>query len=82
MTPPFVGGLAFILLVGRQGIITHKILGLDVSLYGFWGLLIAQSLCFFPMAYLICLQSLKGVNSNLEQAARSLGASNRKFSGQ
>lgn len=79
MTPPFVGGLAFILLVGRQGIITHKILGLDVSLYGFWGLLIAQSLCFFPMAYLICVQSLKGVNSNLEQAARSMGASNRKI---
>lgn len=78
ITPPFVGGLAFILLFGRQGFITHKVLGLDVSLYGFWGLLIAQVLSFFPMAYLICSQVLKGINPNLEQSARSLGASELK----
>ncbi len=74
ITPPFVGGLAFILLFGRQGFITQKILGLDVSLYGFTGLLITQTLCFFPMAYLICSQVLKGINPDLEKAARSLGA--------
>lgn len=75
MTPPFVGGLAFIFLVGRQGFITHQLLGLNVSLYGFWGLLLAQVLCFFPMAYLICLQTLSGINPALEQAARTMGAS-------
>ncbi|MDD7415836.1 MAG: iron ABC transporter permease [Treponemataceae bacterium] len=79
ITPPFVGGLAFILLVGRQGFITHRLLGLNISLYGFWGLLIAQVLCFFPMAYLICLQSLQSINPNLEQAAKSLGSSNLKI---
>lgn len=79
LTPPFVGGLSFILLLGRQGFITHQLLGLNVSLYGFWGLLIAQTLCFFPMAYLICLQSLLAVNPNLEQAARSMGAGNVKI---
>ena len=79
ITPPFVGGLAFILLVGRQGFITHRLLGLNISLYGFKGLLIAQVLCFFPMAYLICLQSLQSINPNLEQAAKSLGSSNLKI---
>lgn len=79
ITPPFVGGLAFILLFGRQGFITHKLLGLNISLYGFWGLLIAQVLCFFPLAYLICCQVLRGINSNLEQAARSMGASEAKI---
>ncbi len=74
VTPPFVGGLAFILLFGRQGFITHGILKLNVSLYGFWGLLMAQTLCFFPMAYLICLQTLQGMNTNLEKAARGMGA--------
>ena len=74
VTPPFVGGLAFILLLGRQGFITHTVLGLDVSLYGFWGLLIAQTLCFFPMAYMICAQTLQNINPVLEQAAKSLGA--------
>ena len=64
VTPPFVGGLAFILLLGRQGFITKTMLGLDVSLYGFWGLLIAQALCFFPMAYMICVQTLENINPN------------------
>lgn len=79
ITPPFVGGLAFILLLGRQGFITNRLLGLDVSIYGFWGLLIAQTLCFFPMAYLICTQTLQGINTNMEQAARSMGAGNFKI---
>lgn len=79
MTPPFVGGLAFILLFGRQGFITYKLLGLNISLYGFWGLLIAQTLCFFPMAYLICLQVLLGINPNLEKAAKSMGVGNWKI---
>ena len=79
VTPPFVGGLAFILLVGRQGFITHTLLGLDVSLYGFWGLLLAQTLCFFPIAYLMCVQTLRGINPSLEQAARGMGASGAKI---
>ncbi len=74
VTPPFVGGLAFILLAGRQGFITHTLLHLDISLYGFTGLLIAQVLCFFPIAYLISVQTLSGINPSLEQAARAMGA--------
>ncbi|MCR5607143.1 MAG: iron ABC transporter permease [Treponema sp.] len=79
ITPPFVGGLSFILLLGRQGFITKTLLGLDVSLYGFPGLLIAQSLCFFPLAYMICFQVLKGINHSLEQAAYALGARGSKI---
>ena len=79
VTPPFVGGLSFILLVGRNGFITHTLLGLDVSLYGFWGLLLSQVLCFFPLAYLICLQTLRGINPTLEQASRGMGASRAKI---
>ncbi|MBQ0052737.1 MAG: iron ABC transporter permease [Treponema sp.] len=79
MTPPFVGGLSFILLFGRQGFFTKTLLGLDISLYGFWGLLIAQTLCFFPIAFLICSQTLRGMNPSLEQAARAMGASRAKI---
>ena len=78
VTPPFVGGLAFILLLGRQGFITKSLLHLDVSLYGFPGLLIAQVLCFFPIAYLICAQNLNSINPELENAARAMGASRWK----
>lgn len=79
VTPPFVGGLSFILLLGRRGFITSTLLGLDISLYGFWGLLIAQVLCFFPIAYLICSQTLKGINPSFEQAARGMGASRARI---
>ncbi len=75
VTPPFVGGLAFILLAGRRGFITHTLLHLDISLYGFTGLVIAQVLCFFPIAYLICRQTIESINPSIEQAARSMGAS-------
>lgn len=74
VTPPFVGGLAFILLLGRQGFITRTMLHLDVSLYGFGGLILAQTLTFFPIAYLICAQALRGINPFFEQAARGMGA--------
>ncbi len=74
ITPPFVGGLSFILLAGRQGFITKTLLGLDVSLYGFWGLLVAQVLCFFPIAFLICVQNLGNMNGHFAESALSLGA--------
>ncbi len=74
ITPPFVGGLSFILLFGRQGFITKTLLGMDLSLYGFSGLLLSQTLCFFPVAYLICLQAVEGINPSIEQAAVSMGA--------
>ncbi|WP_407400774.1 ABC transporter permease [Treponema sp.] len=74
ITPPFVGGLSFILLAGRQGFITKTILGLDVSFYGFWGLLVAQVLCFFPIAFLICAQNLGNMNGHFAESALSLGA--------
>lgn len=79
ITPPFVGGLSFILLAGRQGFITKTLLGLDVSLYGFWGLLVAQVLCFFPIAYLICAQNLGNINSHLIESALNLGAGRIKI---
>ena len=74
VTPPFVGGLAFILLLGRQGFVTHTIFGLDVSLYGFWGLLIAQVLSFFPLSYMICSQTLENINPSLIHVSKALGA--------
>lgn len=79
VTPPFVGGLAFILLLGRQGLITKTIFHLDISLYGFPGLLIAQVLCFFPLSYMICKENLESLSEHLFEAARSMGVSKMKI---
>jgi len=75
VTPPFVGGLAFLLLLGRRGLVTSTLLGLDVSIYGWHGLWLAQTLSFFPVAYVILRSTLLAIDPTLAQAARDLGAS-------
>jgi len=74
VSPPFVGGLAFTLLLGRKGIVTHGLLGLDVSIYGWGGLWLAQTLSFFPISFIICRSALANLGGALETAARGMGA--------
>lgn len=75
LTPPFVAGLSFILLLGRRGLITHQLLGLEANIYGLHGLWLAQTLSFFPVAYLVLRGSFAALGGTLEQAAGALGAS-------
>lgn len=74
ITPPFVSGLAFILLFGRRGIVTYELLGLHTDIYGWHGLWLAQTVSFFPVAFLAISGVLQSINPTLEQAARSLGS--------
>ncbi len=72
--PSAVTGLAFIMLFGRRGIITWNLLGLRTDLYGWVGLWVAQSVAFFPLAYMTISGVLKAISPNLELAAENLGA--------
>jgi len=74
LTPPFVSGLAFVLLLGRRGLLTYHLLGLETSVYGLHGVWLAQTLSFFPVAYLVLRGAFLAVDPTLEQAARGLGA--------
>ncbi len=74
VTPPFVGGLSFIFLFGRQGLITYRLLGQEVNIYGWPGVWLAQTMAFFPVAYLAIGTVLRRISPTLEQAARALGA--------
>lgn len=73
--PPFMVAFAYILLFGRQGLITRSLLGLDVNIFGWPGLWLVQTVAFFPYATLVIEHVLRGVNPTLEYAAHSLGAS-------
>lgn len=75
ITPPFVSGLAFILLFGRRGIVTYELLGLSTNIYGWYGLWLAQTVSFFPIAFLTISGVLRSINPNLERASEGLGAS-------
>src|SRR3989441_7889224 len=73
--PPFMVAFAYILMFGRQGLITKTLLGLDVNIFGWQGLWLVQTVAFFPYAALIIGQVLDAINPTLEDAARDLGAS-------
>lgn len=76
ISPPFVVALSAILLFGRVGLITRGLLGLtDVEIYGFHGLVLVQSLSFFPIAYMMLVALLQRIDPSVEEAARDLGAS-------
>lgn len=80
ITPPFVIGLALILLFGRSGVVTvwvADLFGIARSrwIYGLAGITIAQTLAFTPIAMLVLLGVLQGVAPSLEEAAQTLRAS-------
>lgn len=76
VSPPFVLSLSAILLFGRTGIITRKLFDLNTtSLYGLPGIVMVQTLTFFPVCYLMLKGLLKNIDPSLEEAARNMGAS-------
>lgn len=72
--PPFMVAFAYILMFGRQGLITRTVLGMDANIFGWHGLWLVQTIAFFPLAMLIIIGVLEAVNPSLEHAARNLGA--------
>ncbi|MEW8956369.1 ABC transporter permease [Clostridium sp.] len=76
ISPPFVLALSSIILFGQYGIITRQLLGIqDANIYGFKGVVIVQTMTFFPVAYLLLTGLLKKIDPSLEEAARNMGAS-------
>ena len=79
VSPPFVLSLSMMLLFGRSGLITRKILGIyDSNIYGLWGIAIVQTLTFFPVVYLMLKGLLKNIDPSMEEASRDMGASRWK----
>ncbi|MCK8462940.1 iron ABC transporter permease [Aliiroseovarius sp. S1339] len=79
ITPPFVIGLALILLFGLSGAVTQFFAGLFGMqptrwLYGMPGVLIAQTLAFTPIAFLVLIGVVEGVSPSMEEAAQTLRA--------
>jgi iron(III) transport system permease protein len=78
ITPPFVIGLAIILICGRSGLINALLetwLGVPPSrwIYGLPGLLLAQLFAFTPIAFLVLIGVVEGVSPTLEEAGQTLG---------
>ncbi|HLR01750.1 MAG TPA: iron ABC transporter permease [Virgibacillus sp.] len=84
VAPPFIFSLALIILFGRNGVATEflgGLLGSDFSIYGFWGVVTAQIIGYFPIGYMLIESTFRSMNSNLEYAAQDLGANQWKTLG-
>ncbi len=80
ITPPFVVGLALILLFGRAGLVNQALewafaLPPTRWFYGLPGILLAQLFAFTPVAFLIMRGVVQGISPSLEEAAQTLHAS-------
>lgn len=76
ISPPFVIALAAILLFGRNGVVTRNFFGgtPPFEIYGFWGLVIVETLAYFPTAFMTLEAILISISSDLEEASLSLGS--------
>ncbi len=79
VSPPFVLSLSMIMLFGKAGLITRFLLGIyDNNVYGYWGIVIVQTMTFFPVCYMMLRGLLKNIDPSLEEASRDMGASRMK----
>ncbi|MCP4494422.1 MAG: iron ABC transporter permease [Gammaproteobacteria bacterium] len=83
ITPPFVIGLAIILLFGLSGVVTNfvaEVLGITPTrwVYGLPGIWIAQMLAFTPIAFLVLIGVVEGISPSMEEAAHTLRAGSWK----
>ena len=77
MSAPFIGAYSWIMLLGRSGAITkflEGMLGLQIgSIYGFKGILIVQSLKFFPLVFIYMNGAFKNIDNTLMEASANMG---------
>ena len=76
IAPPFMMSLSAILLFGKQGFVSKLILQnmIQFQIYGFYGLLVVETLTYFSTAYLTLYGVLQAIDPALEDAALDLGA--------
>jgi iron(III) transport system permease protein len=72
-SPPFTLGFSYLLMFGRFGVISHGLVGLEVSILGWWSLWVVQTLANFPYAALAIERMLVALPGRLEAAGRNLG---------
>lgn len=82
MSAPFIGAYSWILLLGRNGLITNCIAtltGLKIpSIYGFGGILLVLCLQLYPLVFLYVSGALKNMDNTLLEAAENMGCTGAK----
>jgi len=74
ISPPFVSSLSYIMLFGRRGLVTWRLLGISWSPYGAHGVILMESVGLAAVAAFLIMAVLRGIDRSLEQASFDLGA--------
>lgn len=78
LSPPFIGAYSWIILLGRNGVVTNFFRNFNIELptiYGWSGIVLVFTLKFFPYIYLFVSGALKSMDASIEEAAENLGVS-------
>ena len=79
VSPPFVLTLSAIMVFGKRGLITRFLLGmLNANIQGLHGIVLVQTMTFFPVTYLMLKGLLANIDPSMEEASRDMGASRWK----
>ena len=82
MSAPFIGAYSWILLLGRNGLITNflrNFLGINVpSIYGFGGILLVLCMQLYPLVFLYVSGALKNIDNSLLEASENMGCTRAK----
>ncbi|HUP56232.1 MAG TPA: iron ABC transporter permease, partial [Bdellovibrionota bacterium] len=73
IAPPFMMALAAIMLFGHNGFVSRNLVQLP-SIYGFWGLLLVETISYFPTAFLLLIAVFQAIDPVLLESARNQGA--------
>src|SRR5712672_2889655 len=70
ISPPFTTSIAFLFSFGPRGLITYDLLGIkNAQMYGLTSTFAAETLTYFPIAYLALRPMLASISSSFEEAA-------------
>ena len=75
ISPPFIFGISYIMLFGRRGLITYRVLGLHTNPYGLKGIVMLQLIGEISFATFMLYEIFKNFDYTLINASRVLGAS-------
>ncbi len=81
MSAPFIGAYSWIMLLGRNGIITQILAKIGISvgnIYGFKGILLVLSLQLFPLVFLYVCGAIKNIDNSLLEASQNMGCTGVK----
>ena len=76
VSPPFIGAYAWVLLLGRSGVITGWLANVGISvpsIYGWRGIVLVFTLQAFPFVFLLVSAGLRSIDQSIEDAATNLG---------